>query len=516
MSEKNRRRCDRLDVARRLMDALGGLMTLAWAELPGRLVELLLLQPVGSQTVGRLRELVKLRQGAIGPEQMVRIHDGVREAARALGIELPRIGRWSRFMRSCLTLALFAAAAVHFEASEHAERAGRAERRSAARAVRHRNVLEQGERDRTERAKLELLAKARRFNRAAREARRDAGPGVGAEVAGIDGSVAVVTKADAEGYEVRRADGSLHRQDEVRYETRHDDGTVHWASTRPRLEPSEGRLHRVGDAVADADGDAARVVALDVDDYEMPYELEYPDGSRFWAGTQGLARAPAFGDAYRDAFVPRFLDAYAALLIAHFAPSALPLLHCNLVGSVAAAYKPLARPRAAPRAADAVQLDRRHGLVVGPYPGAEGAVSVLHDGRVAVLAAAQPDGFWPALEDRLRALNVATPVDFVVVTADEAAVNDALHRVLAPTGTALVSARAHRTADAPDRTLWYAGVVRIGDAVYAASTKAEGHPWQRALRCKMPLASDEAERCSVGAQIAHSVEDAVARLLNGA
>jgi hypothetical protein len=460
MSEKNRRRCDRLDVARRLMDALGGLLTLAWAELPGRLVELLLLQPVGSQTVGMLRELVKLRQGAIGPEQMVRIHDGVREAARALGIELPRIGRWSRFMRSCLSLALFAAVVVHFEASEVAE---------VARAAEHRRD-QQAERDRTEQAKLELLAKARGFNRAAREAMRD-------------------------------------------------------GAARPaaRLEPSEG-LHRVGDAVADADGVAARVVALDVDDDERPYELEYPDGSRYWAGTQGLVRAPAFGlgglgglGAYEGAFVTKFLDAYAALLIAHFAPSALQLLHCNLAGAVSAApaYKPLARPRAAPRAADAVQLDRRHGLVVGPYPGAQGAVSVMHDGRVAVVAATQPPGFWATLEERLRALNVATPVDFVVVTADEAAVDGAVHRVLAPTGTALVAARAHRSADAPDRTLWYAGVVRVGDAVYAASTKAESHAWQKTLRCKMPLASDEAERCSLGAQIAHSVEDAVARLLLG-
>jgi hypothetical protein len=47
----------------------------------------------------------------------------------------------------------------------------------------------------------------------------------------------------------------------------------------------------VGDDVIDQDGERCRVVSVDTEDFEKPYELEYPNGSKFWAAESALTAA---------------------------------------------------------------------------------------------------------------------------------------------------------------------------------------------------------------------------------
>ena len=48
---------------------------------------------------------------------------------------------------------------------------------------------------------------------------------------------------------------------------------------------------QVGDEVFDPDGERCNVVSVDAEDFEKPYELEYPDGVKFWAAESTLAAA---------------------------------------------------------------------------------------------------------------------------------------------------------------------------------------------------------------------------------
>jgi hypothetical protein len=44
----------------------------------------------------------------------------------------------------------------------------------------------------------------------------------------------------------------------------------------------------VGDEVVDQDGERCRVVSVDTEDSEKPYELEYPNESKFWAAESAI------------------------------------------------------------------------------------------------------------------------------------------------------------------------------------------------------------------------------------
>jgi hypothetical protein len=44
----------------------------------------------------------------------------------------------------------------------------------------------------------------------------------------------------------------------------------------------------VGDEVVDEDGERCRVVGMDPADAEKPYELEYPNGSKYWAAESAI------------------------------------------------------------------------------------------------------------------------------------------------------------------------------------------------------------------------------------
>ncbi len=46
----------------------------------------------------------------------------------------------------------------------------------------------------------------------------------------------------------------------------------------------------MGDDVIDQDGERCRVVSVDTEDFEKPYELEYPNGSKFWAAESSIRR----------------------------------------------------------------------------------------------------------------------------------------------------------------------------------------------------------------------------------
>jgi hypothetical protein len=45
---------------------------------------------------------------------------------------------------------------------------------------------------------------------------------------------------------------------------------------------------KVGDEVVDHDGERCRVADVDPANGDKPYELEYPDGSRYWAAASAL------------------------------------------------------------------------------------------------------------------------------------------------------------------------------------------------------------------------------------
>jgi hypothetical protein len=47
---------------------------------------------------------------------------------------------------------------------------------------------------------------------------------------------------------------------------------------------------KVDDDVVDQDGERCRVVRVDTEDFEKPYELEYPNGSKFWAAESAIRR----------------------------------------------------------------------------------------------------------------------------------------------------------------------------------------------------------------------------------
>ncbi len=44
----------------------------------------------------------------------------------------------------------------------------------------------------------------------------------------------------------------------------------------------------MGDEVVDQDGERCRVVSVDTEDSEKPYELEYPNESKFWAAESAI------------------------------------------------------------------------------------------------------------------------------------------------------------------------------------------------------------------------------------
>ncbi len=48
---------------------------------------------------------------------------------------------------------------------------------------------------------------------------------------------------------------------------------------------------KVGDEVIDQDGAPCRVVTVDSEDREKPYELEYPSGDKYWAAEPSITRA---------------------------------------------------------------------------------------------------------------------------------------------------------------------------------------------------------------------------------
>jgi hypothetical protein len=53
---------------------------------------------------------------------------------------------------------------------------------------------------------------------------------------------------------------------------------------------SQAFRFKVGDDVVDQDGERCRVVSVDAEDFEKPYELEYPNGSKFWAAESAIRR----------------------------------------------------------------------------------------------------------------------------------------------------------------------------------------------------------------------------------
>jgi hypothetical protein len=53
---------------------------------------------------------------------------------------------------------------------------------------------------------------------------------------------------------------------------------------------SQALRFKVGDDVIDQDGERCRVVGVDAKDFEKPYELEYPNGSKFWAAESSIRR----------------------------------------------------------------------------------------------------------------------------------------------------------------------------------------------------------------------------------
>ncbi len=54
---------------------------------------------------------------------------------------------------------------------------------------------------------------------------------------------------------------------------------------------SQAFRFKVGDDVVDQDGERCRVVRVDTEDFEKPYELEYPNGSKFWSAESALTAA---------------------------------------------------------------------------------------------------------------------------------------------------------------------------------------------------------------------------------
>jgi hypothetical protein len=66
--------------------------------------------------------------------------------------------------------------------------------------------------------------------------------------------------------------------------------------SRAQAERSAGRFcsqafrFKVGDDVVDQDGERCRVVSVDTEDLEKPYELEYLNGSEFWAAESAIRR----------------------------------------------------------------------------------------------------------------------------------------------------------------------------------------------------------------------------------
>jgi hypothetical protein len=53
---------------------------------------------------------------------------------------------------------------------------------------------------------------------------------------------------------------------------------------------SQAFRFKVGDDVVDQDGERCRVASVDTEDFEKPYELEYPNGSKFWAAESAIRR----------------------------------------------------------------------------------------------------------------------------------------------------------------------------------------------------------------------------------
>jgi hypothetical protein len=53
---------------------------------------------------------------------------------------------------------------------------------------------------------------------------------------------------------------------------------------------SQAFRFKVGDDVVDQDGERCRVASVDTEDLEKPYELEYPNGSKFWAAESAIRR----------------------------------------------------------------------------------------------------------------------------------------------------------------------------------------------------------------------------------
>jgi hypothetical protein len=53
---------------------------------------------------------------------------------------------------------------------------------------------------------------------------------------------------------------------------------------------SQAFRFKVGDNVVDQDGERCSVVSVDAEDFEKPYELEYPNGSKFWAAESAIRR----------------------------------------------------------------------------------------------------------------------------------------------------------------------------------------------------------------------------------
>jgi hypothetical protein len=56
----------------------------------------------------------------------------------------------------------------------------------------------------------------------------------------------------------------------------------------PRVKAAAAMRFKVGDEVVDHDGERCRVANVDPADADKPYELEYPDGSRFWTAESAI------------------------------------------------------------------------------------------------------------------------------------------------------------------------------------------------------------------------------------
>jgi hypothetical protein len=53
---------------------------------------------------------------------------------------------------------------------------------------------------------------------------------------------------------------------------------------------SQAFKFKAGDDVVDQNGGRCRVVSVDAENLEKPYELEYPNGSKFWAAESSIRR----------------------------------------------------------------------------------------------------------------------------------------------------------------------------------------------------------------------------------